>query len=117
VGRICFTLEDPVREVPGEDVPLWKIRTDTAIPVGRYRIAITYSPKFKQRMPILLRVPGFEGIRIHWGNTSADTDGCILVGQSRLGTVLLHSRAAFEPLYKRLETALLATEEVWIGVS
>jgi len=114
--RACWTLEDPVREVPGQDVPAWKTPSDTAIPVGRYRVAITYSPKFRQRMPLLKDVPGFDGIRIHWGNTKQDTDGCILVGQHREKATILFSRAAFEALYPRIETALLAAEEVWITI-
>lgn len=117
IGRVAWTLEDRVREIPGEPVETWKVSSDTAIPVGRYRIAITYSPRFRRRMPLLMNVRGFDGIRIHWGNSAADTIGCILVGQSRQGTDLLFSRAAFDPLYLRIETALLATEEVWISVS
>lgn len=115
--RVCWTLEDPVREIPATPVAQWKIPSDTAIPAGRYRVAITYSPKFKRRMPVLLNVPGFDGIRVHAGNTSADTDGCVLVGLDRQGPMIYKSRAALEDVvYPKIETALLAAEEVWIRV-
>ena len=76
----CFTLEDKVREVPGKHVRTWKIPKMTAIPVGIYDLTFENSPKFGPETLTINKVPGFEGIRIHSGNTSADTDGCIIVG-------------------------------------
>lgn len=52
------------------------------IPSGVYKMAISWSPKFKKMLPILFDVPNFEGIRIHAGNTSKDTHGCILLGDN-----------------------------------
>ena len=60
-----------------------KVRGQTAIPIGSYRVAVTESARFKRKLPLLLNVPGFRGIRIHAGNDASDTDGCILVGSSR----------------------------------
>ena len=67
----CHTLEDKVRnddKVPG----------DTAIPAGRYPVVLEYSNRFKRMMPRVRNVPGFDGILLHGGNTTADTSGCVL---------------------------------------
>ncbi len=69
----CHTLEDEKR------ADAVKIYGRTAIPNGIYKVKITYSPTFKRNMPLLLDVPMFEVIRMHGGNTSKDTLGCILV--------------------------------------
>lgn len=65
---LCFTLEPALKDGKGP------------IPNGVYKIAMTWSPRFDKMMPEVLNVPGFEGIRIHPGNTDADTEGCILLG-------------------------------------
>lgn len=104
----CYTLEDPVREGP-------KVSGRTAIPYGRYEIVITMSPRFKKRLPILLNVSGFRGVRIHTGNTAADTEGCILVGRTRGNNFIGESRSAFSVLMLKLEQALKA-EKVFIAI-
>ena len=55
--------------------------TDYTIPAGFYRLRMTYSPKFKEILPILDGVIGRTGIRIHAGNTIEHTTGCVLVGE------------------------------------
>lgn len=77
---VCLTLEDKVREIEGQPVGQWKIPHVTAIPKGTYQITQTFSPKFGKVMPLLNNVSGYEGVRIHTGNSDVDTDGCILVG-------------------------------------
>jgi len=52
---------------------------DYLIPALIYRVAVTHSPKFKRLLPILLQVPGREGIRIHRGTLPEHSKGCILV--------------------------------------
>lgn len=104
--RTCWTLEDPVREAPGKPVADWKIPGQTAIPYGTYAVQITQSMRFGRLLPLLIAVPGFTGVRIHPGNTTADTEGCILVGEVRLAKSLGASRRAFIPLFDELQQAL-----------
>jgi hypothetical protein len=72
-----YALEDVVRP---KGV---KIDGQTAIPAGEYKISLTMSNRFKKILPLLANVPNFSGIRIHGGNTSENTEGCILVGRAR----------------------------------
>ena len=73
----CHTLEDVIRPA-GE-----KVYGETAIPAGRYKLILSMSNRFKKIMPEVVAVPGFAGIRIHAGNTAKDTEGCLLLGQTR----------------------------------
>ena len=114
--RWCYTLEDVVREQPGVPVAQWKIPGATAIPEGTYRLALTPSARFKALMPQLLDVPGFEGIRIHTGNTFADTEGCLLVGLETDGQDVTRSRPAFSFLFDRLMECDHAKEPVFIEI-
>lgn len=80
-GRtLCFTLEDAVREVHGKPVSVWKIHGKTAIPSGVYRVSLGHSPRFGPDTLTVHDVPGFVGVRMHAGNTEADTEGCPLLG-------------------------------------
>jgi hypothetical protein len=82
LSAICYTLEDKVREVEGQPVKEWKVQDKTAIPRGTYNVVVTMSNRFKIRLPLLQNVEGFTGIRIHSGNHSGNTEGCILVGMT-----------------------------------
>jgi len=108
-GVSLLTLEDQVRPTDAPKVP-----GATAIPAGRYRLVVTWSPRFGQRLPLLLDVPGFEGIRIHAGNTEADTAGCILVGMDRLPDRVVQSRPALDLLLDRLEAR--GDETHWLTI-
>lgn len=95
----CWTLEDQVRD--------HKIPGVTAIPAGKYQVIISWSPRFKKLLPLLLNVPNYSGVRIHPGNAPKDTEGCILVGaiwqpgRDWIG----ESRAAFDKLFPKLKAA------------
>lgn len=114
--RVCWTLEDPVREIPGRPVSEWKIPGRTAIPAGSYAVGITWSNRFGRLMPLLRGVPGFSGVRVHPGNVAADTEGCILVGYDRSGDAILRSRAAFAEVLGMIESALYSGGAVAIRV-
>lgn len=106
----CFTLEDRVR--PGPKVP-----GATAITEGTYRVIITPSARFKRDLPLLQGVPEFSGVRIHSGNTSANTEGCILVGQTRGKDWIGQSRDAFAALFTKMQTALAMGEIITITIA
>lgn len=82
----CDTLEDVVREK--------KIDGITAIPAGEYKVKKTFSPRFGKKLPEVLNVFGFSGVRIHAGNTAKDTDGCILLGLNKVKGQVINSRNA-----------------------
>ena len=110
----CFTCEDEDRRI--EDNPDAKIHGSTAIPRGNYQVVITPSARFKRDLPLLQNVPGFEGIRIHPGNTSADTEGCILPGKGRTDRTVTESRAAFNALFAKIKTAIDGGDSVSIEI-
>lgn len=87
-----------------------------AIPEGRYAVVISYSPKFKQWLPILLGVPMFKGIRIHAGNTPKDTQGCILVGENKAKGKVFESRFWLNRLKEKIVEAKAHGEPVWLSV-
>lgn len=101
----CWTLEDEIREQPGQPVESWKVKGATAIPSGQYQVGLTRSQRFGVVLPELLKVPGFSGIRIHAGNTSKDTEGCLLVGHSRGDATVIESKLALAYLMRALTTA------------
>jgi len=108
----CWTLEDIVRP---QGAP--KVFGQTAIPYGTYKVVVTHSPHFDRDLPLLVGVPGFEGVRIHPGNTAADTEGCLLVGTGRTGTSVTNSRVAFDALFPKIRDAISRGEEVTITYS
>jgi hypothetical protein len=116
--RLCYVLEDVVREEVGVPVSEWKVKGETAIPAGRYEIVIDMSTRFGKLMPHLLNVPGFDGIRIHPGNTDHDTEGCLLPGTEVApdNSAVLHSRAAFDTWFTLLAQTLHSGERCYITV-
>lgn len=115
--RLCYTLEDKVREREGQPVGRWKVPGHTAIPRGTYKVVVTHSPRFGRPLPLLLNVPGFTGIRIHPGNDSDDTDGCILVGNTWSGgDFISQSRIAFSVVFSMINAAHQRSEPIEIEV-
>lgn len=110
---LCYVLEDRVRAGS-------KVYGETAIPAGRYQVKLTRSPRFGRDLPLLLGVPGFDGIRIHTGNDASDTEGCLLPGLTRelAGGVqrVGRSRDAFAKLMLRIQHAVSFGEQIWIEI-
>jgi lysozyme len=107
----CYTVEDVVRPA-GQ-----KVAGKTAIPEGRYRVVVSRSPRFGRELPLLENVPNFAGVRIHPGNTAADTEGCIIPGRVRNPDGVGQSRPAFDRLFAALKAALAGGGEIWIDVT
>jgi hypothetical protein len=101
----CYTLEDAVRDKKIQDV--------TAIPTGEYKLVIDASTRFRKDMPHILNVPNFTGVRIHAGNTSKDTEGCILLGATWSGgDFISQSKLAFDKFFTKLKAAKEATIKI-----
>ena len=113
----CLTLEDQIRERPGVPVSAWKVPKETAIPAGRYLVRLTLSARFGRVLPLLEKVPGFSGIRIHTGNVIEDTEGCILVGRRASGRMIAESRMAFRKLMAMLQRVAASGEGLAIEIS
>lgn len=107
------TLEDKDRGLRSsmtlEEIKKMKVYGQTAIPSGTYEVRMTYSNRFGQRtwarkyegkVPELLDVRGFGGVRIHPGNKAADTLGCILIGKNSAVGMVTDSQAYY---YKLLD--------------
>ena len=112
----CDTLEDRDRgleqAMPLDMIKRIKVKGETAIPTGTYELSMRHiSPKYSRKkafaftggvMPRLLNVPGYEGVLIHSGNTAADSEGCILVGENKAVGKVLNSMATFKALWSVL---------------
>ena len=94
----CYVIEDIERET--------KVFGKTAIPKGTYEVVITMSNRFKKPLPLLLNVPNYEGVRIHTGNTSLDTEGCLILGQTRSIDFVGQSKLAMSTFMPKLTQAL-----------
>ena len=127
----CDTLEDRdrglSRSMPLSEIKERKVYGQTAIPTGEYRVTLSVrSPKYSAKatwrdynggfMPRLLSVPGWEGVLIHPGNTSADTEGCVLVGRNTQKGMVTGSTAAFKALYAKMREAVGRRETITLEI-
>ena len=79
---------------------------DYIIPCGTYPVKVTWSPKFKRMLPIVLNVPGRSGIRVHRGTRPEHSRGCILVSaanEQELTAKWLALQASNEPIKITIE--------------
>ena len=115
----CNILEDTVRDINKNgtfDCGEFKISGHTAIPYGKYEIQVTYSPKFKRKLPLLLNVKHYEGIRIHRGNTEKDSSGCLIPGENTKRGMVLNSTKYELELTNLIESANKRGEKVIIEI-
>lgn len=116
----CSALEDTDRGLHSgmkkSEITRRKIYGRTAIPGGMYDVVITHSPRFGKPLPLVVGVPGFEGVRIHPGNTAEDTDGCILLGENSVRGKVMNSRYWCMRMQELIKKALDRGEKVTLMV-
>ena len=128
---ICDTIEDTDRmldnKMPMEQILSIKVKNETAIPTGRYKVLMNVvSPKYSKsdyymricngKVPRLESVPGFSGILIHKGNRAKDTAGCLIVGYNTAKGCVTNSQRAFENLYYKLKAAYDIGQTIYIDI-
>ena len=118
--KFCNCLEDEDRgltsDMSTEQIKAIKVKGKTAIPTGRYKVVITYSQRFKKDMPLLLNVKGYDGIRIHPGNTADDTEGCLPFGLNDKVGMISNSRYWTGMVTGIIKAAIERGEEVFITI-
>lgn len=128
-ARLSNSLEDTDRgleqRMPVGKINQIKMKGKTAIPKGTYKVILSVSPKFKDRVwgkkydglvPEILNVKGFSSIRIHPGNRASDTDGCPLVGDNTVVGGLTNSTNRYYELMDKLVPAWERGEEITIEI-
>lgn len=126
-----WIIEDPVRDKNGDgdldDAGEQKVYGNTAINYGRYRVITSFSNRFKKKMIQLINVRGSEikfgdksidacGVRIHGGNTVADTLGCPLLGAKRQANGDVYECKEVNERLLQLVDAADNTGEVYIDI-
>ena len=114
--QLCNSIEDTDRRLfqgqPLSEILKIKVKGQTAIPTGTYRIRVTESPKFKRPLIEVVDVPGFSGIRIHALNTAEQSEGCIGPGLNTAPGRVTESRK-----YENILTDMVAKEpEAYITI-
>lgn len=117
-GHQWYSVEDAVRPLTNctQSTCTGKINGRTAIPSGTYEIRDTYSPRFHRNVLELIGVPGFQGIRIHPGNTAEDTEGCLILGFKRTGTGVTQSVAGITAFNIEVRRELAKGNRVFITI-
>lgn len=107
----CFAIEDEYRAV--------KVKGETRIPDGTYILGRRQSPDHGNAWMLWVKdVPNFKYILIHPGNTTADTEGCLLLGK-RVGSIsgrraVLDSKLAVSEFYAIVMPQVEAGHEITI---
>ncbi|MCU0380845.1 MAG: DUF5675 family protein [Chitinophagaceae bacterium] len=112
---VGLNLSTEARHIAGGEMSYVYLGIGSNANSGRYKIIVDWSERFKQMMPHILNVPKFEGVRIHWGNSDKDTDGCPLVGKSKGVDMIFESRKAYDELFPKISD-MCAKEDVYIDI-
>ena len=125
----CNTLEDADRgltqSMPLAEIKKHKIYGETAIPAGTYKVKFTFSPKFCNRawakpyggkVPELLNVPAYAGVRIHPFNTAKECLGCIALGRNTAKGMVTNSTYWCGLLHKKIWEAETSGEDVMMTI-
>ena len=118
-GAILYVQNNPYSTLLQAWHATTKVPGQTAIPAGRYRVALTYSGRWKRQMNELLDVPQFTGIRFHGGNRHVDTQGCPLVGVTRVertGRTEIANCAAAVAAIRALLNLMANRGKVWVEI-
>lgn len=128
---LCDTIEDTDRGLTNDmnlaEILKVKVKSKTAIPRGRYRVTLdVVSPKFSLKpyykkfcggkVPRLLDVPGFEGILMHKGVSEKSSAGCIILGYNTVKGMVTNSQAAFEKVYRLLQSYKAQGHKIYIQI-
>lgn len=117
---LCNTIEDTDRGLNQNDstehIKKVKVPGQTAIPTGTYKLTVSQSPKFGRRLIEVLNVPGFSGIRVHRGNTAADSAGCIIPGKNTARGRVTDSTRFEELLTQMVDNAIRSGEECYLTI-
>lgn len=115
----CDTLEDKDRGLTDSmsvsEISKLKIKGETAIPTGKYKVTVTYSNRFKKMMPLINDVKGFAGIRIHSGNNNSNTEGCVLPGFNKVKGQVVNSKDTYNKLFSKIQ-AVVNKETITIEI-
>lgn len=131
--QIGWSLEDRDRGLKDsmtlDEIKQIKVKGETAIPKGRYKVILAKSEKFKNKpwvkpydglIPVLENVKGYSGVCIHVGNSYDATLGCILVAKEidkKNADRVLRSTDCFNELMSQyLVPAWKRGEPIWITV-
>lgn len=117
------TCEDKVRELHDinhdgdfDEEGEGKIYGKTAIPCGRYRVVVTFSPKLRRRLPLIMNVQGFTGIRIHGGKNADWSEGCPLVGENKVKGGLINYKYWETVIIQLIDKAIEEGKQVYITI-
>lgn len=114
------TLEDTDRGLKDsmslEEIKRIKVFGSTCIPYGTYKVTVTYSPKFKRNLPLINNVKGYDGIRIHSGNTNSDTSGCLLLGFNKIKGRIINSKETVDKFISIVQQAINKGEQITLNI-